>query len=435
MNNSFSNHKFVVSPESESKDYIKNKLNMNPFQNIHPSDTKKLGAPSIAFSLTTSFPHVVYNKYKILYPKDYIFDLEKALSGSGKGLFGGSLSNDYNPPDFKTMWEAQYKSTTVPSKGLIIPDTTENHSMHLMGQDMSLLLDFVNISDTEGMLSWVTKYGPLDTYFSEKYLNAQDIGTFVNELSILKTLYCLFTAVNCYAENNKQPLNSRIKILKLAEYAEKLEPKLGNTLLDAVYFWGYDFSSTYNIKLDRLQIDKLKKENGYILLLDDLPTPISFKQPNLTDDTLPLKAMEFISHMINYKTCYEGANGVLVNRYSLSCSGIQNNTLNAPSIYRLLPSISCDNYLVLMYFQLLWLISTDGAKACKKCGQYFPPKGDRPGKRKYCGSCGNHAAQDQYKKRTLAAIKAYKSGISLEQAASENNITIKRLAKALEAGV
>lgn len=426
MINPFSRREFLINPEENSKDYVNDTLSSNHAQSV---DIKKLGEPIIKFNLTAGLSRIVYEKYKTLYPKNYSFHLENGLLSSNPNI-------NLIPTKLETF-EEMCKSDKIPDRGLIIPDTTEYHRPQITGSDMSLLLDFVNIHNTNEMLDWVSKYGPLTHCFLEKYPGSQEIEAFVKELKILQTLYYLFTAVNEYALGNTAPLKERVKFVKITDHMSELELSLNDKHLiefPNISFWGYDFFSHFNIKADKKFINKMKKKNGYLLFIDNAPTMSYFDSPNITDDILPIKTMKVLFDIIEYKTSFETKDKLLVNNYSITAE-IQPNAENAPALYRLIPSIKCDDNLVLMYFQFLWLISTDGTKPCKKCGQYFLPQGERPGKQKYCGHCGSYAAQDQYKKKTLAAIKSYKSGLSIEQAASENKITINRLEKALKDGV
>lgn len=376
---------------------------------------KPFGVPALNFRLSLSpYFHRVYKKYKTLYPPT-----PKKLRDllNGPGLFSHILNNT-PPPAF----HFNPAEKTIPLEGLVVPDTAEFDKATPIIDDISLLLSFVNITDRKGIMDWISKHGVLKADYSFETPHSQPIDQFVSELYTLKTLYQLFSAVNEYAQYNKEPLISRAKIIKLSDHVKEWDTYEG--LLPYEYFWGCNNYSP--IKKNKENAEKAKRKPGHILLIDNMLTPSYFETTNITDETLPIKVMEVITEIINHRT---------KDHYHFAPYAIRPNTNNAPAIFRVIPAIQCNDLLTLIYFQLSWLISSDGQKKCQKCGGYFLPSGQRPGKQKYCGNCGNHAAQDQYKKRTLAAIKAYKSGLSLEQSASENKISIKRLEKALKAGV
>lgn len=381
------------------------------------NNEKPLGMPTFNFQLSLSpYFFCVYNKYKILYPPARK-KLKDSLNRDG---ILSSLLNNASIPLFQFSPEKP-----IPLDGLIIPDSTEFDKTIPKINDISLLLSFVNITNHKGIMNWVEKYGAIKNYSYEyEILHSQPIEDFISELYILKSLYQLLSAANEYACSNKTPLTNRVKIIKLADYVKNLDTYDDSS--PSKYFWGYNY--IVPIEKNKENTEKLKKKPGYILLIDNMPTPSYFETITITNETLPIKVMEVITGVINNK---------INNHYRIDSHAIQPNTDkdNALAMFRVIPTVQCDNILTLMYFQLLWLISSDGQRKCQKCNQYFLPDSKRPGRQKYCGKCGKHAAQDQYKKRTLAAIKAYKMGISLEQAASENKITIKRLTKALEAGV
>lgn len=320
----------------------------------------------------------------------------------------------------------------APPSGLIVPASDKFEQVELPANDLSFLLEFVNITNVKGILKWVHKYGAIKLYSG--YPNrSQPVDDFIKELHKLRTLYHLFSAIKQFEAGEKEPLIQRVKTVKVADYFHEWESSGAVTH----QWWGEEshpvtdeaeqFPNPLKVRqhpLSRSTIEKLKKREGFFFLIDGEPVPTCFKATdNLSDQALLTAVWKVICNFAD-----EGIN----REHGLTYVATAQISAGMLSIA---PVIRCLETITLLYFQLLWLISSDGTRICKKCHQTFPPSGKRPGKQLYCGKCGGHPSQDKYKQRELAAIKDYKSGLTLEESAANHNIKTERLKKILEKGV
>ena len=400
--------------EDCAKKLIDERLGLTRNMDIPILDTtsiRNLDYPYINFRLSSFSSNRVYNKYKLL--------------SRPKGLLSGLLNDCYDILNINSPLRK-----TIPFEGVIAPDSEKFQNIVPPTNDPSFLLEFVNLNihDIDDIKKWINKYGALRNYCFDPD-GCQPVPDFVDEFYSLITLYQLFRAINEYDNGYKSLLEKRVKLMKLSEHLQAWETQAN---CSTYKYWG---QKPLQVLKDKSEwngssptpkfledIEKAKSKKGYILLIDGEPTNSYFSTNNITDEKLLTQVMRNVTNIISSKT-----NG----NYIIDLFEIEPNANNALSKFRVIPTIKCMNIVTLLYFQLLWIISSNGAKQCKKCGQYFIPGGIRPGKQIYCGLCGKHPSQDKYKKRVSMGIKDYKNGLSLEDAAKSHNIKASTLEKAI----